>query len=274
MPAQAEIEALPQPRRRPLRPAPRHPARHAGHRGHLRRAVGHLDSSRPTPATRSRARFVIMATGCLSVPMKPDVPGSRRSSGEVVQTSLLADARASTSPASASRVIGTGLVGGAVDPRDRRAGRAPLRVPAHADLHVAVVQRPARPGACRPRRSARYPRAAQAAAGDTRGRQSPRSPARSSCRVPKRARSWRRPTRSACAVLDEQGWGGRSRVDATCWIDLEANETAGELYRGDDPPHRGGPRQSPIASRRRTTPSAASGRSSTSTTSRRSTATT
>jgi cyclohexanone monooxygenase len=35
-----------------------------------------------------RSRFVIMATGCLSVPTKPDVAGVETFGGEVVQTSL------------------------------------------------------------------------------------------------------------------------------------------------------------------------------------------
>ena len=87
LPGAARARALLQPRRRPLRPAPRHPPEHrASPRRPTTRARA-PGSSRPTPATRSRPRFVVMATGCLSAPNVPDVPGIETFRGAVVQTS-------------------------------------------------------------------------------------------------------------------------------------------------------------------------------------------
>ena len=114
--------ALPRPRRRPLRPAPRH------HASNTR--VGRRGSTRTTAAGRSttdagerdrRARFCVMATGCLSVPKRARLPGSTRFAGDVVPHRPLA-ARGRRLHRQARRRHRHRLVGHPVDPGDRRAG--------------------------------------------------------------------------------------------------------------------------------------------------------
>ena len=78
--------ALPQPRRRPLRPAPRHPVRDARDR----RRVFDEATGRWTVATdrgdRVSARFCIMATGCLSAAQVPDFAGLETFAGKWYHT--------------------------------------------------------------------------------------------------------------------------------------------------------------------------------------------
>ena len=136
---QPEILALRRPRRRPLRPPPRHPLRHPGHRGDLRRGRRHAGRSAPTRATSVSARFVVMATGCLSSANIPDIPGADSFAGPDLPHRPVAPRGASTSRGQRVGVIGTGLVGHPVDPDHRRAGRRADRVPAHR-----------RPSRCRP----------------------------------------------------------------------------------------------------------------------------
>ena len=69
----------------------------------LRRERRRAGRSRPTTATRvDRAASCIMATGCLSSPNTPELPGPRRSSRARPTTPATGRTRASTSPASAS----------------------------------------------------------------------------------------------------------------------------------------------------------------------------
>ena len=85
----ARDRALPQPRGRPLRPPPPHPLRRQGHLGRVRRAVGDLAVTLGD-GTPIRARFLIAATGVLSVPYLPDVPGRDDFRGEAHHTGALA----------------------------------------------------------------------------------------------------------------------------------------------------------------------------------------
>ena len=75
-------------RRRPLRPAPRHPLLDARRGRGVRRGRAIAGRSRPTAASGSPPRFLIMATGCLSVPRVPDIPGLERFAGELHHTGV------------------------------------------------------------------------------------------------------------------------------------------------------------------------------------------
>ena len=70
----ARDPALRQPRRRPLRPAPRHPLRHAGGVGCVRRAGAALARDHG-PGDHVSAQHVVMAVGCLSTSKMPEIPG-------------------------------------------------------------------------------------------------------------------------------------------------------------------------------------------------------
>ena len=79
----ARDRALPQPRRRPVRPPPPHPVRRPGHVGVYDEASGTWTVT-TDDGTEFRARFLVAATGVLSVPYFPDVPGPRRLPRRVV----------------------------------------------------------------------------------------------------------------------------------------------------------------------------------------------
>ena len=66
---------LRQPRRRPLRPAPRHPVRDAGHQGRRSTRATTRWIVETDKGDASSARFVITAMGCLSSPNTPKIPG-------------------------------------------------------------------------------------------------------------------------------------------------------------------------------------------------------
>ncbi len=68
-----------QPCGRPIRPAPGHSSQHQGGISRVRR-VWHVTDNKGGVLT---ARFVIMATGCLSKPQVPHFPGLDRFEGEV-----------------------------------------------------------------------------------------------------------------------------------------------------------------------------------------------
>ena len=84
--AQPEILRLRRARRRPLRPAARHPVRHPGHLGRASTRPPGAGRWAPTPATRSRPSTCIMATGCLSSANTPDFPGLDSFAGETYHT--------------------------------------------------------------------------------------------------------------------------------------------------------------------------------------------
>ena len=132
--------ALPQPRGGPVRPAPPHALRRQGHFGRLRRGVGHAGRWSADDGTEVRARFLIAATGVLSVPYYPDVPGREDFRGESYHTGLW--------PADAGRLrrqAGRGhrhrLERRADHPVHRRRGRLADRVPAHRQLVHPAQQR-------------------------------------------------------------------------------------------------------------------------------------
>ena len=108
----ARDRALPQPRRRPVRPAARHALRRPGRpRRRTTSAIGHVDGDRRRRLRRYRARFLVAATGVLSVPFFPDVPGRDDFRGDAATTPVGGRRRPSTSRASGSRSIGTGSSG-------------------------------------------------------------------------------------------------------------------------------------------------------------------
>ena len=86
---------------RPARPAPRHPVRHRGpcddlRRGHRRMAVEtETGEMFVTP-------FVVAASGILSVPLEPDIPGMDAFAGASLYTSRLPE-EGSTSPVTGRR---------------------------------------------------------------------------------------------------------------------------------------------------------------------------
>ena len=79
------------------------------------------------------ARFVIMATGCLSSANLPAIPGLDRFAGPVLHTGRWPHEGVDFSGQRVA-VVGTGSSGDPVDPDHRRAGRVARRVPAHAQL--------------------------------------------------------------------------------------------------------------------------------------------
>ena len=89
---------------------------------------------------RLSAALLIMATGCLSVPRMPDIPGLERFAGELLPHRRWPHERRRLHR-QARRRDRHRLVGHPVDPADRRAGRAADRVPAHAELQRAGAER-------------------------------------------------------------------------------------------------------------------------------------
>ncbi len=89
------------------------------------------------------ARFLIMATGCLSVPRLPDIEGIERFGGETYHTG-----RWPHEPVDFARQAGGrdrhGLVRGAGRARDRRGRRRGRRLPAHAGLQRPGLERSTR----------------------------------------------------------------------------------------------------------------------------------
>ena len=139
---QPEILRVPPARRRPVRPAPRHPVRDPRHGRRLRRGDQPLDGD-DRRGEQLDAAFLIMATGCLSVPRAPDVDGLERFAGDVYQTALWPHEPVDFTGL-ARRRPRHGVVRRAGDPGDRRAGGAPDRLPAHAGVQRAELERPAR----------------------------------------------------------------------------------------------------------------------------------
>ena len=90
--------------------------------------------------TEFRARFLVAATGVLSVPYFPDVPGRDDFRGEQHHTGLW-PATPVDFAGKRVAVIGTGSSGVQIDPGHRRRGRVADRVPAHRQLVHAAQQR-------------------------------------------------------------------------------------------------------------------------------------
>ncbi len=107
--------ALPQPCGGPLRSSPPHAIRRPGHLGRLRRVGRGTWTVTTGDGTEYRARFLVAATGILSVPYFPDVPGRDDFRGESHHTG-----RWPTTPVDFAgkrvAVIGTGSSGVQVIP--------------------------------------------------------------------------------------------------------------------------------------------------------------
>ena len=82
----ARNPALPRLRRRPLRPAARHPLSHEGHGGELGSRRRNAGCSTTSSGATVSCRYYIMATGCLSAPKPPEIDGVKDFKGEVYFT--------------------------------------------------------------------------------------------------------------------------------------------------------------------------------------------
>ena len=264
--AQPEILQLPQPRRRPLRPAPRHPVRDprdAPRSSTRRRAAGR---SRPTAATASRRASASWPPAASRPRRCPTSRASRRFAGQVVPHRPLA-ARGRRLHRPAGRRHRHRLLGHPVDPDHRRAGRAPGRLPAHAELQRARPERAARPGV----RAARE--------GDLRRRSGARPASRASASWSSAARTPRSrcPTTERRARVREALAARRPRLRRG--VRRPAHQQGRQRHRRrvlprQDPRHRPRPGGRRDAAARATTRSAPSASASTPATTTPSTATT
>ena len=125
--------ALPRARRRPLRPAPRHPLRdHASPRPPgTRRSSWTVETDAGDTLT---ARYLVMAAGNLSAVKRPDFAGPGGLRGRLVPHRRAGRTRASTSRGKRVAVIGTGSSGIQAIPRIAAQAEHLVRVPAHAQL--------------------------------------------------------------------------------------------------------------------------------------------
>ena len=182
--------ALPQPRRRPLRPAPRHPVQHARHRRALRRGGEPLDRS-STDTGRARLRAVLHHGDRLPLGAadRPTSRASRRSRASGI-TPAAGRTRASTSPASAWASSA---------PAPRRSSRS--RVIAEQAGARCTSSSARRTSACRPttRRSTRSTsgRSRRTTPSTARRARESRVRLRRSPIANPRSRRWRSPPRSA-----------------------------------------------------------------------------
>ena len=142
VPGAAGDPALPRARRRPLRPAPGHPAcGTAGHERGLRRGHATRGRSAPTDGEVVTARFLISAVGCLSAANVPPIPGLESLRGRLVPHRGLAPRRGRLLR-QAGRPDRYRLDGDPGHAGHRRAGRPPHRLPAHAQLQRSGPQLP------------------------------------------------------------------------------------------------------------------------------------
>ena len=141
--AAARDPALCQPRRRPVRPAPRHPASTpASTAAHFDETAEPLDGDHRSRRAPSARRSCIMATGCLSVPNLRRFRGPRELQGRDLPHRPLA-ARGRRFHRPAVGVIGTGS--SAIQSIPLIAEQAAShRVPAHPELLDPRPERPAR----------------------------------------------------------------------------------------------------------------------------------
>ena len=106
----ARDRALPEPRRRPVRPPPPHAVRRRGHLGRVRRAVRDLDGGRSATARRSGPASWSPPPACCRCRTSPTCPAAT-SSGAFSTTPAGGRPSRSTSRASGSRSIGTSSSG-------------------------------------------------------------------------------------------------------------------------------------------------------------------
>ena len=130
--------ALRQSRGRPLRPAPRHPVRHARRERGVRRGGGTL--GRGNERRRPHHGHLLHHGDRVPVlPQPAEIQGRRCISRRALSHRLLA-ARGRGLHGQARGGHRHRLLRRAVDPHHRRRGRAPLRLPAHAQLCRARAQ--------------------------------------------------------------------------------------------------------------------------------------
>ena len=86
------------------------------------------------------AKYVVLATGCLSNARKPDIRGLDRFKGKVYHTGHWPHEPVDFTGQRVA-VIGTGIVGNPVGARDRRTGEPSHRVPAHRQFFHSRPQR-------------------------------------------------------------------------------------------------------------------------------------
>ena len=152
VPGAAGDPALPQPRRRPLRPPPQHPVQDPGDRRPLRRGDQPLGRRDRPGRPRSTAQVPHHRHRLPVLRPDPEHPRPRDLPGRVVPHRRLAP-RGRRLHRQAGRRDRHRLQRGAVDPGDRQAGRPPLRLPAHAAVHHPGPPRHGRQGV--PRRASR-----------------------------------------------------------------------------------------------------------------------
>ena len=132
--------ALSQPRRRQVRPAPRHPVPQPGDRGASTTRSTRSWSITLEDGSRFRARFLITAIGPLSAPTLPRIEGVDDFKGAVLPHRALAEG-AGGLRGQARRRDRHRRDRRADHPDHRRPGRPSHRVPAHAELVRAAAQR-------------------------------------------------------------------------------------------------------------------------------------
>ncbi|MFD0392101.1 NAD(P)-binding domain-containing protein [Streptomyces nogalater] len=112
---------------------------------------GHLWQLATDTGRTVTARFVILATGCMSVPKDPGIPGAHSFTGAVHHTARWP--REDVSFGEAGRRDRHRMLGRPGHPRDRRTGGFPHRLPAHPGLRAAGATArcgPRRPHGSRP----------------------------------------------------------------------------------------------------------------------------
>ena len=119
--------ALPELGGRPARPAARHPARNPGRRPRSTTKPNRDGRSKPTTAIVITARFLVAATGCLSVPNTPQFEGLDDFRGELYHTATWPAAGVDVAR-KARRRDRHRVVGNPGDPRHRRDGARAHRV--------------------------------------------------------------------------------------------------------------------------------------------------
>ena len=228
LPDAAGDPALPQPRRRPLRPAPRHPASSTRvTAAHVRRATRTLDGHAPTTATRSRRASASWPSAACRRPTCPTSRGSTTFEGDWYHTGALA-ARGRRLHRQARRRHRHRLVRHPGDPADRRAGRAPDRLPAHAELQHPGAQRARWTRSTSARSRPTTPSAAQQARDVARSGIAARPP-NDALALEVTPRSAQRELRGALAGAAASTCS--SARSPTCSSTREANETAAEFVR-------------------------------------------
>ena len=235
--------ALPQPRRRPVRPAPAtSSSTPAVAGGRVRRAREPLDASR-TDARRdaSRRSTCVMATGCLSTAKRARLRRASTTSRATSTTPARWPHEGVDFTGKRVGVIGTGS-----------SGIQSIPVIAGQAEHLTVFQRtpnfsvparnaPARPGDVSGEIKASYPERRQAPR-DVRRSASPFDPRPTIGAGGRPTRSAGPPTRSG---WDEGGFRlGCGRINDLL-INQEANDTAAEFVRAQDPRDRHRTRRSP-----------------------------